>query len=75
MLCVMQAIFSCVYGEGTTVRLKQAGMEFAVWVFKHASDEQLLPAAPKILDALLSLLDEGRPEPKLLIQSFAISVP
>ncbi|KMZ71419.1 hypothetical protein ZOSMA_180G00100 [Zostera marina] len=31
----LQCIFSCIYGTGTTTRLKQLGMEFAVWVFKH----------------------------------------
>ena len=41
------------------MRLKQAGMEFAVWVFKHASAGQLQAAAPKILQALLALLDDG----------------
>ena len=55
----LQAIFECVYGPGTTVRLKQAGMEFAVWVFKHASAGQLQAAAPEILRALLALLDDG----------------
>jgi hypothetical protein len=44
-------------GAGTTVRLKQAGMEFAVWIFKHASDEQLKPMAPIILASLIKLLD------------------
>jgi hypothetical protein len=44
-------------GAGTTARLKQAGMEFAVWIFKHASDEQLKPMAPIILASLIKLLD------------------
>lgn len=47
------------YGGGTTLRLKQAGMEFAVWVFRHASDAQLAPMAPAILQGLLRLLDSG----------------
>jgi len=50
---------ACVYGEHTTMRLKQLGMEFAVWMFKHASQEQLKPMAPDVLEGLLSLLDEG----------------
>lgn len=41
------------------MRLKQAGMEFAVWVFKHAATEQLRDAAPVILQRLLHLLDDG----------------
>jgi hypothetical protein len=31
----------CVFGAGASSRLKQQGMEFAVWVFKHAQKEQL----------------------------------
>ncbi|KAJ6315399.1 hypothetical protein OIU78_018815 [Salix suchowensis] len=31
----LQCIFGCIYGSGTTSRLKQLGMEFTVWVFKH----------------------------------------
>ncbi|CAK9863286.1 unnamed protein product, partial [Sphagnum jensenii] len=53
----LQCVFDCIYGTGTTVRLKQAGMEFAVWIFKHASDEQLKPMAPIILASLIKLLD------------------
>ncbi|CAM6029521.1 unnamed protein product [Sphagnum balticum] len=53
----LQCVFDCIYGAGTTVRLKQAGMEFAVWIFKHASDEQLKPMAPIILASLIKLLD------------------
>ncbi|CAB4278517.1 unnamed protein product [Prunus armeniaca] len=31
----LQCIFGCIYGSDTTSRLKQLGMEFTVWVFKH----------------------------------------
>ena len=55
----MQVIFACVYGADTTLRLKQAGMEYAVWVFKHADDAQLAPMAPVVLQGLLRLLDAG----------------
>ncbi|KAK9810293.1 hypothetical protein WJX72_008148 [[Myrmecia] bisecta] len=54
----VQAIFACVYGPQSTLRLKQSGMEFAVWVFKHASDEQLKPMAPATLQGLLRILDD-----------------
>jgi Proteasome stabiliser len=54
-----QVIFACVYGADTTLRLKQAGMEYAVWVFKHAADAQLAPMAPVVLQGLLRLLDAG----------------
>lgn len=52
-------MFACIYGSDTTVKLKQAGMEFAVWVFKHAATEQLTDAAPGILKRLVDLLDDG----------------
>ena len=54
-----QVILSCVYGTATTARLKQQGMEFAVWVFKHADDAQLQPHSNVILQNLLRLLNEG----------------
>ena len=54
-----QAVLAGVYGAGTSLRLKASGMELAVWVMKHASDERLLPAAPQIMGALLHLLDDG----------------
>jgi hypothetical protein len=48
----------CLYGQQTTPRLRQGGMEFAVWVFKHASPQQLAPAGASILDTCLQLLDD-----------------
>ena len=58
---MLQAIYECLYGRGTTGRLKQAGMEFAVWTFKHGASSQLEEAGPGILQALLSLLEDGAP--------------
>ena len=55
----MQVILSCVYGPTSTARLKQQGMEFAVWVFKHADDAQLQPHANSILQNLLQLPNQG----------------
>jgi len=57
----VQVIFACVYGKQKTLRLQQAGMEFAVWTFKHASPERLAPVAPSVLAGLLTLLDEEIP--------------
>uniref|UniRef100_A0A7C8YNH1 Proteasome component Ecm29 N-terminal domain-containing protein n=1 Tax=Opuntia streptacantha TaxID=393608 RepID=A0A7C8YNH1_OPUST len=34
----LQCIFGCIYGSGTTSRLKRFGMEFAFWVLKHVRD-------------------------------------
>ncbi|KAJ7960514.1 Proteasome-associated ECM29-like protein [Quillaja saponaria] len=53
----LQCIFGCIYGDGTTSRLKQLGMEFTVWVFKHAKIDQLKLMGPVILNAILKSLD------------------
>ncbi|KAH7560788.1 hypothetical protein JRO89_XS10G0102900 [Xanthoceras sorbifolium] len=53
----LQCIFGCMYGSGTTLRLKQLGMEFTVWVFKHAKFDQLKLMGPVILNGILKLLD------------------
>ena len=53
----VQCIFTCLYGAGTTVRLKAAGMELAVWVLRHATDAQLKQASPLLLRGMLQLLD------------------
>ncbi|XAR59596.1 hypothetical protein NMG60_11015485 [Bertholletia excelsa] len=53
----LQCIFGCIYGSGTTVRLKQLGMEFTVWVFKHARTDQLNLMGPVILSGILKSLD------------------
>ena len=59
-LARLQTITVCLYGQQTTPRQRQAGMEFAVWVFKHAAPQQLAPAAASILDSLLQLLEDGK---------------
>lgn len=53
----LQVMFDAIYGADTTTRLKQAGMEFAVWTFKHAKEQQLKPMAPIVLAALTKLVD------------------
>ncbi|KAK6235429.1 hypothetical protein SCA6_010766 [Theobroma cacao] len=53
----LQCIFGCIYGTGTTSRLKQLGMEFTVWVFKHSKLDQLKLMGPLILNGILKLLD------------------
>ncbi len=49
----LQTVCECVYGEQSSMRLRQAGMEYAVWVFKHARTQQLASMGPVILQALL----------------------
>ncbi|XP_028798613.1 proteasome adapter and scaffold protein ECM29 [Neltuma alba] len=53
----LQCIFGGIYGSGTTSRLKQLGMEFTVWVFKHAKIDQLRLIGPVILNGILKSLD------------------
>ncbi|CAL5425499.1 unnamed protein product [Camellia sinensis] len=53
----LQCIFGCIYGSGTTSRLRQMGMEFTVWVFKHAKMDQLKLMGPLILTGILKSLD------------------
>lgn len=53
----LQCIFSCIYGNDTSSRLKQLGMEFTVWVFKHAKEAQLKLMGPVILNGILKSLD------------------
>ncbi|XP_061372568.1 uncharacterized protein LOC133315038 [Gastrolobium bilobum] len=53
----LQCIFGCIYGSGTTSRLKQLGMEFTVWVFKHAKIDQLKLMGPVILSGIMKSLD------------------
>lgn len=53
----LQCIFGCIYGSGTTTRLKQLGMEFTGWVFKHAIMDQLKLMGPVILSGILRSLD------------------
>lgn len=53
----LQVISDAVYN--TAPSLRQAGMEFAVWVFKHGASEQLERAAPDILQGLWAQLEAG----------------
>ncbi|KAF5195325.1 Proteasome-associated ecm29, partial [Thalictrum thalictroides] len=55
----LQCIFGCIFGSGTTSRLKQLGMEFTVWVFKHAVMDQLAKMGPIILNGILRSLDSS----------------
>ena len=59
LVSALQAIFACVFEVRGTLRLKHSGMEFAVWTFKHASQEPLERAAKPALQGLLMLLDNG----------------
>ncbi len=55
----LQAIFAWIFEVRGTLRLKHSGMEFAVWTFKHASQEPLERASKPALQGLLMLLDNG----------------
>lgn len=71
---LLQVILSCVYGPTTTARLKQQGMEFAVWVFKHADDAQLQPHSGTILQKLLQLLNQGSAYPFIPLRIVGVVV-
>eukprot|EP01116_Phalansterium_solitarium_P003414 TRINITY_DN14234_c0_g1_i1.p1 TRINITY_DN14234_c0_g1~~TRINITY_DN14234_c0_g1_i1.p1 ORF type:complete len:681 (+),score=200.65 TRINITY_DN14234_c0_g1_i1:140-2182(+) len=58
----LQVIFDCVYGDETTIRLKQAAMSFVQWVFRQAADSQLKAMSSVILSGLLKLLDQLKQE-------------
>lgn len=53
----VQVVSDAVYSRVPSLR--QAGMEFTVWVFKHGAAEQLEKAAPDILRALWAQLEDG----------------
>ncbi|KAG8388927.1 hypothetical protein BUALT_Bualt02G0176200 [Buddleja alternifolia] len=55
----LQCIFGCIFGSDATSRLKQLGMEFTVWVFKHARMDQLKLMGPVILTGILKTLDNS----------------
>ncbi|KAH6555580.1 hypothetical protein KP509_1Z243200 [Ceratopteris richardii] len=57
----LHCLFDCLFGTESFPRLKQSGMEFSVWVFKHARDEQMKPMAPIILNGVLKLLSNPPP--------------
>ncbi|MCO5551057.1 hypothetical protein L7F22_004554 [Adiantum nelumboides] len=57
----LHCIFDCIFGTESFPRLKQSGIEFANWVFKHARDEQMKAMAPIILSGVSKLLDSPPP--------------
>ncbi|GJP72793.1 hypothetical protein CLOP_g3551 [Closterium sp. NIES-67] len=71
----LHVIFDAIYGAAASTRSKQLGMEFAVWVFKHAKEERLRPLSPVILSSLLKLLShydaaESLDPPSQQLQAF-----
>ena len=52
----VQVIAAGLYGRNATLRNKQAVMEFAVWVLRHARDKQLAVMAPLVFQGVLNLL-------------------
>lgn len=57
-LAMLQVISKAVYASSPSLR--QAGMEFAVWTFKHGASDQLEKAAPEVLKGLLAQLENGQ---------------
>lgn len=55
------ALGSSSAATGANARLQQLGMEWSVWLFKHAPSWQLKALAPAALQRLLPALDGGDP--------------
>ncbi|MEW5319235.1 MAG: hypothetical protein WDW38_010400 [Sanguina aurantia] len=71
---VVQTISECVLGAGTTLRLKQQGVEFAVWVFKHAGEAELRAMAPVVLEGLIRTIEDsagGGDQASMTLRGFA----
>jgi len=55
----IEVVKMCLYGEGTTTRLQACGMEFTVWILKHATNAELAAFAPSLMSGMLEILDVG----------------
>ena len=53
----MMVIMDCLFGESVTVSMQQQGMEFAVFVLRHADLEFLKKIAPTIIERGLQILE------------------
>jgi len=53
----MMIITDCLFGESVTVSMQQQGMEFAVFVLRHADLEFLKKIAPTIIERGLQILE------------------
>ncbi|KAJ3045279.1 hypothetical protein HDV00_011151 [Rhizophlyctis rosea] len=56
---MLQVAFDALYGEGTTPKLRAAGMSFVQWIARTASDAKITPIAPVLLSGLLKFINEG----------------
>ena len=53
----LETVKMCLYGDGTTTRLKACGMQFTVWMLTHATSKELLAFAPSLMNGMLEILD------------------
>ena len=53
----IEVVKMCLYGEGTTTRLKACGMEFTVWILTHATNAELAAFAPSLMAGMIEILD------------------
>jgi proteasome component ECM29 len=72
----MMTVSACLFGKRATPRIQQQGMEFAVWMFKHAEPAMLAPAAASVVENCLALLDSspaaaGQDSIAISLRSFA----
>ncbi|PIK34535.1 putative proteasome-associated protein ECM29-like [Apostichopus japonicus] len=59
----VQLVFDCMYGEFTHPKLMAVGMEFVNHMCNNASDENLKPRSPVLLNGMVKLM-EGAVEPE-----------
>lgn len=53
----IETVKMCLYGVGSTTRLKACGMQFTVWILAHATNTELMSFAPSLMAGMLEILD------------------
>jgi proteasome component ECM29 len=53
----IETVKMCLYGEGSTTRLKASGMQFTVWMLTHATRQELTLFAPSLMSGMTEILD------------------
>ncbi|KAJ3009388.1 UNVERIFIED_CONTAM: hypothetical protein HDU68_002730, partial [Siphonaria sp. JEL0065] len=56
---ILQVSFDAIYGENTTVKLRNAGIAFIQWIARMAEPTKIKPVAPILLSGLLKLIQES----------------
>ncbi|KAJ3206273.1 hypothetical protein HDU67_008289 [Dinochytrium kinnereticum] len=56
---MLQTAFDALYGNGTTTKLRSAGMSFVQWVARMGRSDRIKPVANVLLAGLLKFIDEN----------------